>query len=336
MGFGLRQLAHLARLIRLEHAASAVSNVWLMLFLARGLEETTTNSELSRYGLPAALGITMLIAGGLVTHGLALNDAMDVRHDRAFSPDRPVAAGRVSMRTAVTIALLGLIVAIGAAVFLGRESMLLCLAAALMTLSYNTMAKYVPAAGLLLLGLVRAANMFVPEPRAAFLWPIWLTMTHVVVCASVLYVVEGRRPRLRGADWIGLVAGWTFWTFALVGWIRWVERGVGPPMYVMGHRWLWVWPLVAVAAFVFVGSRMLDTERPRERREAAERFARAAALWLIVYDAAWLAGAWLFWQSALLVGLLALVVLLNWLAGALTRWSDHTPRFEVRPSEQIP
>src|SRR5690606_22370569 len=123
------KLVQLMRLTRVELVVNAVADLWLIVLLAWFVESAgIVQSGISGGRLPlwGVLVLTAIIASGLSSYGLALNDVMDVRRDRTMSPKRPLPAGSISLRTAFTVTVLGLLAALLASVMLGRESALLC------------------------------------------------------------------------------------------------------------------------------------------------------------------------------------------------------------------
>ncbi len=312
MGLWLQKLVHLLRLARLTLALTAVSNCWLMVFLGVYLEPVIggghrVSPELMAWPLVVSLLILATVAIGLHSYGMALNDMLDARHDRLFAPHRPLAAGRISVRSAVAVAVLALLAALLATVFLDRNAILLCLSAAAVILFFNAMGKYLPAYGILALGLVRVLIMFLANPPAGFLWPVWLTMTHVMLCWAVAYRIEGKRPRFEALEAWTLCAGWIFFSMLLLGWMRY--RGA---LVVPDRPGLWIGPLVAEIVFVIVALNVLRRGEigHRRRRETGAAFLRLGLLWLIVNDMGWLLGAGLYWP-ALAHGAILMLALLS-------------------------
>ena len=299
-----QKIVRLLQIMRIEFIFSAISNVWLMIFLAWFIESGQRARPLQpAWSLGNFLGLGAAVAAGLSIYAMALNDALDARHDRAFSPHRPIAAGAIGQRTAFGIGVLGLLVAVLASLYLGNRSALLCVMAGAAILFYNIAGKFFPALGILLVGLIRADIMFLPFPSIEFAWPIWLTMTHVTAAAAVVHVLEGKRPRLHGAGWWVLGGGWAFCTLVLGTWMSNHEQAA--PGLSNGRLGLWLGPVIAVALFVAASWLSLrEKMNPiRNRRAAAGAFMRLAMLWLILYDAAWLLGAGFYWAGGVLLSL---------------------------------
>jgi 4-hydroxybenzoate polyprenyltransferase len=288
---------------RLELVFSAVSNIWVMVFLSWRLQPNHSGEpEVPAGSLAVALTLGGIVGVGLALYGMAINDAIDVRHDRAFSPDRPIPAGAIGLTGAVGLSVVSVLAAMLASVWFDKGSPVIFALTALAILFYNTTGKFVPAVGILLVGLARGLAMFIPSPWIGFAWPVWLAFTHVVFCYSIGHVLEAKRPRLRGAEGWGLCAGWAFWTLVLVVWMK--TRG---GFMVHGEPRLWLGPVLAVAAFACAALLLLHGRMKslRSRRAVGTSFMRLAVLWLIVYDAVWLASLEMYKAAALHAALFA-------------------------------
>ena len=101
-----------------------------------------------------------------------------------------------------------------------------------------------------------------------------------------------------------------------------------PPSLPWG---IWLGPIAAMFGFVGVGAWLVKGHIApgRDRRTATARFDRWSWLWLIVYDATWLASATLWWQAALIAGLFVIA----WgamMLGPLLGWTtDPRPTYRV-------
>lgn len=297
-------LISMLRFIRLEQALPAVSNSWLMVFLAFELESGShRNQALTDYGLWTSLLLAAVVSAGMSVYALGLNDILDLRHDRAFEPQRPLASGSVNLTAALVLALVSLAAAMTAAVLLGTESALLAVAAAMGLLFYNTMGKHLPAVGIVALGLIWALNMFIVNPHAGFIWPIWLTMSHVMIAATLVYWLQGKRPRLRLLDFAGILAGWLFWTLALFSFMH--LRGL-----TLSYETQWIWIGPGIAAAIYLGLCFVTlgpmVQKPSLKPAAARQYAAAALLSLILFDAGWLGALGHWGEASMVLGLLVL------------------------------
>lgn len=307
------------RLTRIGLVLTAVSNIWLVVLLTDGLPGQPTAGAVGKLTLGALLGCTAIVAIGLYVFGMTLNDLMDVRRDRTFAPGRPLPSGQVSTKTAMAIAVFALLAAIGASVPLGPLSTVGCVVTAALIVFYDAFGKHLPGVGIVTLGLVRAVHMLIANPALAMIWPVWLTLTHVIAISATAHRLENKRPRLAARSiWI-VVGGWVFVTFAMVMWMS-GRGGLMPPT-----GWMWVGPAVAVVGFLIIALRTVESNDPRT---AGQRLVKHGLLWLIVYDAAWLASAGLWWQAALLGAMAPTTLAVMW---ALRTASAGAPEPEFEP-----
>lgn len=317
--------------MRVELVLAAVSNSWLVIFLSRGIEKDMGRpSEFAEaFALWQALPLVALISAGLSVYGTAYNDALDARHDRTFSPDRPIPAGGIHPDIAIRAALLSLLVAILGAIFLPKLSMLLCLVTAAAVLFFNMTGKFLPPVGIILFGLIWAGNMVIPNPKLGYAWPVFLTITHVIACSAVAHILEAKRPIILSAHWWGLMAGWAFWALIIAGWMVW-QNTLGVPSY----PFMWVAPVLMVILFVVTAWLMLrrHVNSPARRRRAGARFSQVSVAWLILYNAGWLFGAGMYEPAAMMVGVFIAAMVGVWTLGLLARLAGPDPQFQFPPN----
>lgn len=273
------------QLTRLTMAFGAVSDVWfVILYTTARAEEYSALKELLSMPLPLALLAGTVVAIGLFACGAALNDVLDVKHDAAFSPDRPIPAGRIRIGQAIIVAVGALIAAVLAAGAMGTLSLYLTALTAAGILFYNAAGRFIPAVGIVTIGLIHAIHMLIPNALLSFTLPVWLVMTHAMVIALGVHVLEEKRPRLSRRALVAIVLGWLTWSGAIIGFGA--ARG-GP--WPAGMSWLGtLWPAAAVAGFVImIGWKM----RHSRGASAAEKLKRYGAMWQSLYGAAWLMAA---------------------------------------------
>ncbi len=302
------KLGRLLGLIRPEVLLALVSVVWLMTFLGIYIEpDPRRNTALDSLGLGWSLAVTAVIALGLGVFMMAMNDALDARHDRAFEPDRPIPSGQVTQGAVLGLAMAGLLAALGAAVALGSLSIIMALVAAAGIAFYNLAGRFVPSVGIITLGLVVGIAALIPNPRMVFAWPILLMMTHTITAATVRHWLAGKRPAMSPLDGWGIAVGWVFWSLVVLMLIR--VRGEGIKHEGVGL--IWLGPAVAAVIFTLLTWLILgpSTLAPRARRGTATRFTRLAMVWLIVFNASWLFSAGLWWQGLLVSALLVFALL---------------------------
>jgi len=314
------KLLHLLDLARLDTVLAAVSNIWLVIFLANHFEPLRNrNPELPDF-LPFALIVGAALGAGLSGYGTALNDILDRRRDRAFRADRPLASGQLQLTTAVIVAVCSLLIALLAAAWLGKVATVLALGAALAILLFNAAARFVPAVGVILLGLIWALSMLIVNPHISFAWPAWVVMSHVTITATLAHRLQGKRPALRHKDMVAIVAGYIFWTLVLIGWMS-MRAEAGP---TMPHRgpWMWLLVLAAGAGFVLVAMVQFQLHRgsARQTRQAGAALGRLSLRWMSIYGAAWLFGAGIPLGGTLLLSLFVA----SWLLSAALRWLHPT------------
>ena len=286
------------QLTRLTIAFGAVSDIWFIILLTRASDEYRSVAPVFHGALAAALFAGAVVAVGLFAYGASLNDVLDVRHDATFSPERPIPAGRIRVGQAVVVTIGSLIVAILAAAALGMGALYITLFTAAGLLFYNATGKFIPSVGVLTIGLVHAAHMFIPNYALTFTLPVWLVMTHTVAIAAFVHLLEDKRPRFSRRAVIGTALGWLFWSGAVLslGVVRagrlWPEES---------SAWSAVFPALAVVAFLCVAWwKVSRVSGPA----AAEKLKRYGAMWQSLYGAAWLLALGLK-TEALWIGLFA-------------------------------
>lgn len=285
-----------------------VAVLWLMLFLGLYLEPAIRrNPALDRLGVIWALILSAVVASGLGVFMLALNDALDARHDRAFDPDKPIPSGKVTQRAAFGLAMAGLLAAVAAAVAFGSLSILLTLGTAGAIVFYNVAGRFVPSVGIVTLGLVIGVASLIPNPNLAFAWPILLMMTHVIASATLRYALAGKRPRLTPIHGWMICLGWAFWCMVILVLLRLRSKDITHD----GLALVWLGPLIATVLFGLMTWFLLGPAAlaARARRATARRFSRFATAWLIVFNASWLFSAGLWWQGLAVFALLIVPVM---------------------------
>jgi hypothetical protein len=281
------------QLTRLSLAFGAVSELWLVTLITRS---DARYKDLDIYSMPlwAALSATGIVAIGLFAFAASLNDLLDVRHDRQFSPERPLAAGRIRASSAAVLSFGALMLAVVAASMLGEGALIITVIVAAAILFYDAVAKHIPSAGIVTVGLVHAANMLIPNYSLTFTLPIWVSMSHAVAIAASVHRFEKKRPYFGPKQILAVTAGWLFWSAILIGiGVRsgdgsnfWPQvTGEDGTMVAIGPRGL-LWPLLALAGFLLVVR--VKVAGLGGGPTAAEKLRRYGAMWQAVYAAAWL------------------------------------------------
>jgi 4-hydroxybenzoate polyprenyltransferase len=285
------------QLTRLTMAFGAVSDVWFVTLYSRSRSEFN-DLPVNAMHLAVALAAGAVVAVGLFAYGAALNDILDVRHDSAFSPDRPIPAGRIRVGQAIVVTVGALMVAVLAANGLGRWALWITLVTGAAILFYNAAGRFIPSVGVVTIGLIHAAHMLIPNPRLDLVLPVWLVMTHALAIAVAVHVLEDKRPRISTRAAAAVVVGWALWSALLLGWGLLRAGTLWPQMSPLNL----LAPLTAVAGFVVV-ARWKTTGVAG--RVAAEKLKRYGAMWQSLYGAAWLLSLQLY-AEAMWIGILAL------------------------------
>jgi hypothetical protein len=269
------------QLTRLTMVFGAVSDVWFVILLTQA-DPRYVMVDVHGMGLGAALVAGAVVAIGLFAYGAALNDVLDVRHDSAFSPERPIPAGRIRIGQAIVVTIGSLIVAVLASNVFGDWALSITLLTAAGILFYNAAGKYIPPVGVVTIGLIHAAHMFIPNHELSFTLPVWLVMTHAMAIAVVVHYLEDKRPRFSRRGLAAVVAGWVCWSVVILGAGVISEGGLWPPGAIALAG---VCPVLTVIAFLAVAWWKTTGVQPRV---AAEKLKRYGAMWQSLYGAAWL------------------------------------------------
>jgi hypothetical protein len=193
---------------------------------------------------------------------------------------------------------------------------------------YDLAGKYLVGAGLLTLGLVRAFHACVPvvelnSPYVPVIWhPLWL-LNHVTILSAVAYQWEEKRPPQTKRHWWGVLG-----SLAAIDVVAVCAVGRSSPAPFIDHlnvRWGLLLPAAASVAFVLVA--ILVRRTSPTPREAGQKLMLFGLLWLILYDACFVAG-YVDWLAALL---LLLLLPLAYFSVQLMRWWGKIAAVSQRP-----
>jgi 4-hydroxybenzoate polyprenyltransferase len=269
------------QLTRLTMAFGAVADVWFVILLTRAHAEYNYLNVYTM-NLSWALLAGATVAIGLFAYGASLNDVLDVRHDATFSPDRPIPAGRIRFGQAIVVTVGALIVAMLGGIQMGVGAAGMTLITATGILFYNAAGKFIPAIGLITVGLIHAIHMLIPNYQLEFTLPVWLVMTHATVVAALVHHLEDKRPQLRGRALVATAVGWLVWSAILLGAGGRLAEGLWPDY---ANPWGILLPIGAVTAFIFVAWWKATGVTGAA---AAEKLKRYGAMWQALYGSAWL------------------------------------------------
>ncbi len=264
-------------------AFGAVTDLWLIVVLSRSNDEYHY-MPVASMPLAQALVCSAVTAVGLFSFAAALNDLLDARHDRIFSPNRPIASGEIGTTQAFTVALASLLLALVGVVSFGPDALFISLMIAGGTLFYNAIAKHIPGVGLLTIGILHAGNMLIPNDQFTFTLPAWLALTHATIVATIMHFVLAKRPALSRRALSLLILGWITCSVFVI-WFG-VSKSSGSFWPDSTPQYGFIFPILAFVGFVITVRRKI--KRATSPAIASEKVARYGALWQSLYAAAWL------------------------------------------------
>ena len=284
-----QQLLTLLQLTRMALVFTAIADgLCTVLLSARQRADRAGESMLLHVG-PEDVILAALISVGLYGFGMSLNDIIDRRRDSQIAPGRPLPSGRVDLYTAYGIcAALALLALVAGWLYVRTshdvKTVVLVVATGVLIGFYDLAGKYLVAPGLLALGLIRFVHAVVPDPSIPVLWHPLLLCNHVAILSTVAYIWEQKRPALTKIHIWGVVGGLLLLDVMAVLLVTmrrddWAARlHLGPGLLV---------PAAAVLVFVIVGWQIRRSSQTS--REAGQKLMLFGLLWLIVYDAAFVA-----------------------------------------------
>ena len=308
----LARLTDVLQLTRFATAFAAVGNVWLVILWTRG-----TPDELSSMAAEAPIRsaplVVLLLGGavaaiGLYAFTLGLNDIVDRRRDRALGEDRPLPTGRIGLDLATIVVAGSVFAAVLGASFFGTAAVRLTVVVAAAALAFNVLGKFVPGAGPLLLGLIFAGHMVIPNIQLQFVWPVVVVMTHALAIEWAAWIIGRRSPAMSRRAVAAITLGWLFWAavILLIG------------SYNASGLTDWpAWPnpiaalLIAALAVLFVIYMTHKVRATGPGPRAAEKLRRYGAIWLVLYAVAWVLseGMWMATGILAALGVIGLVVM---------------------------
>ncbi len=297
----LTSLSPMLHLMRITNAVAAVGNVWFVILWSRASGVERGHRVLAEEPLAWLLAAGALVAVGMFAFAMALNDTLDLRRDRALYPERPLPSGRLSVESAVGVISLTLIGAVLGSVVFGQAAVLMCLLTASAILFYDAAIKHIPSIGLVVLGLIYAAHMLIPNVRLVFVWPVWVAMSHALLVGALTHRLAGHRPALSPPIVALAGAGWAFWSVVLL-WVGWRRAGGLWPEGVSATGAA----IVGLLAAGFMAVAYRKARSTNSRRRAAEKIQRYGSLWLVLYATGWMLGAGHV-RETLILGVLAAV-----------------------------
>lgn len=288
------KLAGVLKLTRVTTGFGAVANLWFVILWTRSIPAEHGHEALRAGNLFVLLGGGLLTGIGLYAFGATINDLLDVHRDRAMNPARPIIAGSTSIELAVCSVAGALMLAVLGSTVFGTVAVLATLALALAVLMFNALGRFVPGIGMLLLSVIYAGHMLLPNMSVRFLIPAWLIMTHAIVVTGLAHHLGRKSPPISRRAAVFAAGGWALSSVLLLL-LMWTRRGDDGfwPAFVPPTAVLYPLGLAALfAVLVARKSRSIGTG-PR----LGEKIARYGAMWPSLYATGWLVGSGL-WKAA--------------------------------------
>jgi 4-hydroxybenzoate polyprenyltransferase len=335
MPLGLsHRLLSVLQLTRMALVFTAIADSLAALLLWAAWRATIDGGNYLNYLNPKQIVATAIISMGLYGYGMSLNDIIDRRRDRQIAAHRPLPSGRIDLISAHLIcALLGLAaLAAGFCLMIypngGTLSLVLLIWTAGLITFYDFAGKYLVAPGLLTLGLIRFFHATIPASQLPLVWQPLLLLNHVAILSTLSYAWEEKRPALTRVHWWAVLGGLATVDFACIGLIWWRRHERGnfiESLWIMPGL---IAPAAAIAGFIVVTA--VIRLRSSDSRSAGRNLMLAGLLWLIVYDASFVAGYVSIGAAAALLVLLPIA----YVCVMLMRWWSRIVLLSQRPEYQ--
>lgn len=319
------------QLTRMALVFTAIADGWCGLLLLTRQQVGPGQVTLDQVGVSTLL----LVAGisvGLYGFGMSLNDLIDRRRDAAIAAHRPLPSGRISPAAAqlLCILLLGFAVLCGAIYSqrapIGWLSLVLVVFTSMLIVFYDLAGKYLVAPGLITLGLIRFFHSVIAAPQMPVLWHPLLLLDHVAIVSMIAYAWEEKRPAItRRQVWL-VIGGVVLLNAMVIGLVFWHRREYMPAAAALRLEPGLIFPVIALLSY-YVLAQLIRLRAPTIRH-AGQRLIFFGLLWLIVYDAAFVAGyVSLEWAIAI-----AMLLPLAYLCVLMMRWWSTVVALSQRPA----
>jgi 4-hydroxybenzoate polyprenyltransferase len=323
-----RRLLPALQLTRMAMVFTAIADGLCALFLHAQRIRLATNpaQPIAHFIDPRLVVAMILVSIGLYGYGMALNDLIDHRRDRQLASDRPIPSGRMSLLGARLLCILLATLALaGGSIYAfrsptGWQSLLLVAWCGTLISFYDFAAKYLVGPGLLMLGFIRFFHALIPATGVPIVWHPLLLLDHVTILATLAYFWEEKRPALTRLHVIIIAGGLILFNAGCIALLL-SRRGTDQ----MELQWGLLLPLGCAVLFILLAAWVYQsTPTPRQ---ASARLMRLGMLWLILYDAAFIAG-FVNWKLA---GIILLLLPATWVATHLVRGSSSLLSLSRRP-----
>jgi hypothetical protein len=321
-----QRLIPLLQLTRAALVFTAIAD-GLAAYLLRARALAGPNASIRPYVQFDRVGLVIVISAALYMFGMSLNDIIDRRRDQQLAAHRPLPSGRIGVRTAhIICALLAMIALVAGAFYAftnggNARSFWILLGTLLLISFYDFAGKYLVAPGLLTLGLIRFFHATIAAPNLPLLWHPLFLLNHVALLSTIAYVWEEKRPPLTPLHWWTVGGGLFGGNLAMIALVAYRRNpnmnSVSDFLQTFSVTPVLMLPVSAAAIFALLGLYIrLHAPTPRD---AGQKLMLYGLLWLIVYDACFVAA-----YVSLLPALAILLLLpIAYLAVRLMRgWSN--------------
>jgi len=331
-----QRLLSLLQLTRMALVFTAVADGWCTVLLAAQRRGLSDHASLLSQVDPRQFLLAAAVSIGLYGFGMSLNDIIDRRRDLQISPNRPLPSGRLGLVAAHVVCGLLVAGAISGGAAYGRlthewMSLALVIWTGVLISFYDLAGKYLVALGILSLGLIRFFHALVFAPDVPLLWhPLWL-LNHVAVLSAVAYGWEEKRPPMTRGHWAAVLGGLAGIDAMLVTLVA-ARRAAGTGAAGDVAAALRLGPglaLPAAATLLFVAIAWRVKRRAPSSRQAGQALMLYGLLWLIVYDAAFVAG---YLRDAAATVAILLLLPVAYLSVRLMRWWSQLIALSQRPT----
>jgi 4-hydroxybenzoate polyprenyltransferase len=327
-----QRILTLLQLTRMALVFTAISNgaceVLLRSALVPGDKPYVDNLD------PRALAAMAAISIGLYGFGMSLNDIIDRRRDSRIAAHRPLPSGRIRLSTAHGIcACLALLAGWGGAAYehwvhdMGSISFGLVIITCALITFYDFAGKYLVAAGLISLGLIRFLQASIAAPMLPVIWHPLLLLDHVTILSTVAYQWEQKRPSLTRRHWRTVLGGLAMINLVVIALFGWHvgDKTLAGLLYGLNVNRSLIPVAITIPAFVAIAWRVRRTNAVAA--DAGQKLMLYGLLWLIVYDSAFVAG-YVSWAAA---GILLCLLPIAWWSVQLMRWWSKVYSLSQKP-----
>jgi len=327
------RLLPILQLTRMALVFTALADSFCALLLSTARYEPAASPWLPTSPLRIA-GLAM-ISIGLYGFGMSLNDIIDRRRDLQLARHRPLPSGRIGIMAAHTICvLLALMAVAGVLIYTagqptGPLTRTFFAFTLVLIIFYDLAGKYLVAPGLLTLGLIRFFHAALAAPRLPVIWQPLLLLNHIALISTVAYRWEQKRPPLTKRHWWAVIGGLAAVDASLILAVSWRHHGAEGKASAAAA--LAITPglaLPALAVLAFVAVAFAIRRQNRNARQAGGALMLTGLLWLIVYDAAFVAGFVGIAPAGAMLGLLPVA----YFSVQLMRWWNQIVAISQRPA----